>query len=373
MNEVKISELIETKEVTQQDYMMIVQNGMNKKIKVSEVGTGQVGGDTEPIGVIKEFAGEFANIPEGYLLCNGQEVSRKEYASLFNVVGTTFGKGDGINTFNVPDRQGVVAIGTGDYTDKNGKTVTIDLGKIIGEYEHKTTIEELASHGHDFLCPDGEKRDNVAAYNPKDSGQDPNNGSSGYRTYGNVYITNTGEDKPHNNTQPSIGMNFIIKANYTVGVIAKATEQECIDGIIDDKYVTPLLINKLFIRHMKLIFPIGSKYITQTETNPAEILGFGTWERFKRIDLGLDEMDSDMNAIGKIGGEKKHKQTLGELVTHSHQASLQVLTLSSQGIDSSQSGPWKATYVKTTEDGGGQPFNVMNPFEIVGYMWIRRA
>ena len=43
------------------------------------------------------------NAPEGYLLCNGQAVSRTTYANLFAVLGTTFGEGDGSTTFNLPD------------------------------------------------------------------------------------------------------------------------------------------------------------------------------------------------------------------------------------------------------------------------------
>ena len=44
--------------------------------------------------------------PTGWLKCNGADPSRTLYASLFNVIGTTFGIGDGINTFNVPDLRG---------------------------------------------------------------------------------------------------------------------------------------------------------------------------------------------------------------------------------------------------------------------------
>ena len=39
-------------------------------------------------------------------------------------------------------------------------------------------------------------------------------------------------------------------------------------------------LNAMQIEIMELVFPIGSRYITQTDTNPSTILGFGTWERF---------------------------------------------------------------------------------------------
>jgi microcystin-dependent protein len=54
-----------------------------------------------PTGTISAYGGSIA--PNGYLLCDGSAVSRGAYSSLFNVIGTSFGNGDGTNTFNVPD------------------------------------------------------------------------------------------------------------------------------------------------------------------------------------------------------------------------------------------------------------------------------
>lgn len=54
-----------------------------------------------PIGTILPYGG--ATAPLGWLLCQGQAVSRTEYAELFAVIGTAFGNGDGVNTFNLPD------------------------------------------------------------------------------------------------------------------------------------------------------------------------------------------------------------------------------------------------------------------------------
>lgn len=54
-----------------------------------------------PTGSVIPFAGITA--PEGFLLCNGQEVSRITYARLFNVIKEKFGAGDGVTTFQVPN------------------------------------------------------------------------------------------------------------------------------------------------------------------------------------------------------------------------------------------------------------------------------
>ncbi len=58
-----------------------------------------------PTGTVTANASKI--IPSGWLLCNGQAVSRATYSSLFTSIGTTYGKGDGSTTFNVPDYRGM--------------------------------------------------------------------------------------------------------------------------------------------------------------------------------------------------------------------------------------------------------------------------
>lgn len=54
-------------------------------------------------GTIIAFAGN--TLPKGYLLCDGSKVSRTTYKKLFDVIGTTYGNGDGSTTFNLPNAQ----------------------------------------------------------------------------------------------------------------------------------------------------------------------------------------------------------------------------------------------------------------------------
>ena len=66
-------------------------------------------------GQINWFA--FNTAPDGYLVCNGANVSRETYADLFAVIGTTFGSGDGLTTFTLPNlinkfAQGSTTVGT---------------------------------------------------------------------------------------------------------------------------------------------------------------------------------------------------------------------------------------------------------------------
>ena len=52
------------------------------------------------IGEVKTYTG--TEVPNGWLLCDGAELSRNHYPDLFNVIGTTYGSGDGISTFELP-------------------------------------------------------------------------------------------------------------------------------------------------------------------------------------------------------------------------------------------------------------------------------
>lgn len=83
------------------------------------------------VGVVLPYAG--AEAPAGFLMCDGQEVSREEYANLFAVIGTTFGSGDGTTTFRVPDMTGRFPLGfdAGLGIGKNGgsKRTSLPLDK----------------------------------------------------------------------------------------------------------------------------------------------------------------------------------------------------------------------------------------------------
>lgn len=67
-----------------------------------------------PIGTIIMVS--FDGVPDGYLKCNGATVSRSTYSDLFNVIGVTYGEGDGSNTFKLPDFQNRVPWGKADNT-----------------------------------------------------------------------------------------------------------------------------------------------------------------------------------------------------------------------------------------------------------------
>lgn len=54
-----------------------------------------------PVGCVQAYAGN--TLPNGWLLCDGSAVSRTDYAELYAVIGDTYGAGDGVDTFNLPN------------------------------------------------------------------------------------------------------------------------------------------------------------------------------------------------------------------------------------------------------------------------------
>ena len=83
------------------------------------------------IGFIKTFAG--TTPPEGTLLCDGSAVSRNTYSELFAAIGTTWGAGDGTNTFNLPDLRDVWILCAG-VEHEAGDSVAEGLPNVTGAF-----------------------------------------------------------------------------------------------------------------------------------------------------------------------------------------------------------------------------------------------
>lgn len=96
-----------------------------------------------PAGVIVPFAGEVENIPHGWMLCDGSEISRAEYVNLYNAIGVCWGIGNGTTTFNIPDLRGMFLRGvsgnSGNDADADRRIVLNDnggnTGNQVGSYQ----------------------------------------------------------------------------------------------------------------------------------------------------------------------------------------------------------------------------------------------
>ena len=151
---------------------------------------------TVPSGVISAFAGSTA--PTGWLICDGTAVSRSTYSALFAIVGTTYGSGDGSTTFNLPNLKGRVAVGR-----DNTQTEFDTLGETGGEKAVTLTEAQMPSHNHSI---------NPAMIVGTGSG-----GINNYAPMGNnpsqaVSTFDAGSDQAHNNLQPYLVINYIIKS-----------------------------------------------------------------------------------------------------------------------------------------------------------------
>lgn len=149
-----------------------------------------------PTGTVVAFAGLVA--PTGWLLCDGAEVSRTTYARLFALIGTTYGSGSGGTTFKIPNLKGRVIAGF-----DADQWEFYPMGWKWGSTTHTLSIDEMPSHRHDLTMS-----------------TTPHTGSSSTRPLqGNLPTSNvtpndmgfTGGDKAHNNLQPYIVMQYIIK------------------------------------------------------------------------------------------------------------------------------------------------------------------
>lgn len=81
-------------------------------------------------GTIVSYGGSLGSIPAGFLYCNGAEISREDNATLFAVIGVTWGAGNGTTTFNLPDLRGRSTRGVDD-----GAARDHELSRVIGSYQ----------------------------------------------------------------------------------------------------------------------------------------------------------------------------------------------------------------------------------------------
>ena len=194
-----------------------------------------------PAGTIVQWPG--ATAPANWLLCQGQAVSRTTYASLFAAIGVQYGAGDGTTTFNLPNLKGKVAVGL-----DSSQTEFDTLGETGGAKTHTLSISEMPSHTHiqnshthiqdahnHTQNPHNHSTNTGEGYGaPRDA---PSGGGDGYKAnyytpglvINNTTATNnattatnqattatnqnTGGDGAHNNLQPYIVLNYIIKTS----------------------------------------------------------------------------------------------------------------------------------------------------------------
>lgn len=153
-----------------------------------------------PPGTVVPYAGSGSSAPEGWEFCNGQALdgNNPKYIALWNAIKTTYG-GTGQESFLVPDLRGRTAIGAG---QGQGLTNRI-LASKIGAETHTLTIAEMPSHTHGYFD----------LWQKDERSDDANDRSVAHfeETREDRKTDATGGSQPHNNMQPSLVLNYIIK------------------------------------------------------------------------------------------------------------------------------------------------------------------
>lgn len=173
--------------------------------------------DTVPIGTLNPFLGSTA--PYGYLLCQGQKVSKITYKELYEICGDTFGQSTDTE-FYLPDLRGQTIAGY-----KEGDSTFGTLGGLIGSLthlhstgNHTLTVDEMPSHKHT-----GIEYDNGNSVSLSESGNTGYNiswNTTGSSSRSDMQTNSTGGSQPHNHgdtsstssVQPTIVLNWIVKA-----------------------------------------------------------------------------------------------------------------------------------------------------------------
>ena len=168
-----------------------------------------------PLGTVLPIATE--SVPEGWMLCDGREIAIEEYQGLYDLIGTTYGAGDSAfwaqvffpaTTFNIPDLRGRTIIGVNDMGGEQSEVIvnhSAQRGQIGGAEMHQLVESELPVVSFPVLSFQSAGPDLV------------NNGS--------IPVAETqfqfGADEPHNNMQPYMALNYMMKVRASEDLISQ--------------------------------------------------------------------------------------------------------------------------------------------------------
>jgi len=183
---------------------VVISSGEFVIIYCDGVAFNLVGGSSLPAGSMVPYGGTAA--PAGYLLCYGQVISRTNYSALFLAIGTTYGVGDGSTTFGLPDLRGRVVAGKDNMGGTAASRLTSavagsTLGAVGGAQTHTLSSAEMPAHTHTVTSEFGHSGFGGLAGYPEGSVGAPSS----------ITSSSAGSGGAHNNVQPTIALNYLIK------------------------------------------------------------------------------------------------------------------------------------------------------------------
>jgi len=140
--------------------------------------------------------------------------------------------------------------------------------------------------------------------------------------------------------------------------------------MVDDPSGTPLTQKITIANVLSLLNPVGTIREFNVSTNPATLLGFGTWTAFGtgRVTVAIDAAQAEFDTNGETGGAK----TKNLAHTHTATTGLPSNSTGSEGSGSNVLPNDSHTHSVTTSSGLSATQDVMNPY-IVVYRWVRSA
>ena len=111
----------------------------------------QIGPPQLPSGMITAYGG--VSVPNRWLPCDGSEVSRQQFARLFEAIGTAYGAGDGATTFNLPDLRGRFIRGVDGSAGRDPDADFREAGNPggnIGDNVGSVQLDSFQGHFHTF-------------------------------------------------------------------------------------------------------------------------------------------------------------------------------------------------------------------------------
>jgi len=207
--------------------------------------------DKTPIGSITMWGA--TNPPTGWLLCDGTAISRTTYSNLFNIIGTTYGVGNGSTTFNTPNLVQRFPLGADD-----------ELG-VTGGYESVTLIKaQIPAHSHKLYSSENYAYSFGSHY--RDVGMPYQGTLSSYST------ETVGGGESHSNMPPYITVNYIIK--HADVFYSYSTQSLPIDGSVP-------MTGELEVPSVKVTGGSPTNGAVFMATNE---IGQGTWTIYPKLE-----------------------------------------------------------------------------------------